>query len=245
MSCFGGRDDQIYLVEVLIDKLQLTPAKIKDIGEQPVMIKIRFLDFPVFEITRKDFQSLTLPPPSNKGIVNFSMGRSCLFIRKPKDLVQELRTATVGIGVFCVGDTYPLAESSLRLPGCFCDQVAMSTNDPENMPKPYSVKGGFHLLDPGENPSGTLDMEMKITCFGRFITTRYELRPNFFIFKKQDDDLREFCVERNIPPHFRDELAEANIALPQSVQDKLAADAEAKLPGQRKRDRKKGKKKKK
>ncbi|KAL2730987.1 hypothetical protein V1478_005400 [Vespula squamosa] len=243
MSCFGGQEKQIYLVEVLVEKLQLTPNKVKDFGDQAVTIKVKLLDFPLFEMTREDFESLKKSPAiiEKNGIVRFSIGRSCLFIRKPKDLVEELRTASVAIGVFCIGDTYPLAKSIVKLSGCLCDQVAMSTNDPENMPKPFSVKGGFHLVDPGENPSGILDMELKITCFGRFITTKYELRPSFFVFKKEDE-MREFCVERNIPPHIREDLLKEDYALPESIHEKLMASADLKeLTSQK--DKKKAKKK--
>ncbi|KAI4479630.1 hypothetical protein M0804_011027 [Polistes exclamans] len=236
-SCFGGQEKQIYLVEVLIDKLQLTADKIKDIGEQGVTIKVKLLDFPIFEIAREDFESVKIPPIGENGIIKFSIGRSCLFIRKPKELVEELRTTNVVIGVFCIGDSYPLAETTVKLSGCLCDQVAMSTNDPENMPKPFSINGGFHLLDPGENPSGMLDMELKITCFGRFIITKYELRPNFFIFKKQGD-MREFCVERNIPPHVRENLIKADYPLPETVREKLIPSSEIKVPDQQKKEKK-------
>ncbi|KAI4473089.1 hypothetical protein M0802_016319 [Mischocyttarus mexicanus] len=241
MSCFGGQEKQIYLVQVLIDKLQLTENKMKDIGEQAVTIKVKLLDFPIFEITREDFESIKIPPVKEDGIIQFSIGRSCLFIRRPKELVEELRTTSVGIGVFCLGDTYPLAETTVRLSGCLCDQVAMSTNDPENMPKPFSVKGGFHLLDPGENPSGMLDMELKITCLGRFITTKYELRPSFFVFKKQGDT-KEFCVEHNIPPHVRENLIKADYPLPESIHEKLIASSEVKVSDQQKKEKKGSKK---
>ncbi|XP_043683092.1 LOW QUALITY PROTEIN: uncharacterized protein LOC122636182 [Vespula pensylvanica] len=229
MSCFGGQYKQIYLAEVLVEKLQLTPNRIKEIDDEAVAIKVKLLDFPLFEMAREDFESLKKSPAiiDKDGIIRFSIGRSCLFIRKPKDLVEELRTASVGIGVFRVGDTFPLAESIVKLSGCLCDQVAMSTNDPENMPKPFSVKGGFHLLDPGENPSGVLDMELKITCLGRFVTTKYELRPSFFVFKKEND-MREFCVERNIPPHVREDLLKEDYALPESIHEKFMASADLK-----------------
>ncbi|XP_015175586.1 PREDICTED: uncharacterized protein LOC107065954, partial [Polistes dominula] len=244
MSCFGSQEKQIYLVEVLIDKVQLTLDKIKEIGEQSVTIKVKLLDLPIFEITREDFESIKIPPIRENGIIKFSIGRSCLFIRRPKELVEELRTANVAIGVFCIGDTYPLAETTVKLSGCLCDQVSMSTNDPENMPKPFSINGGFHLQDPGENPSGMLDMNLKITCLGRFITTKYELRPNFFVFKKQDD-MREFCVERNIPPHVCENLIKANYPLPESIHEKLISKPEVKVSDQQKKKKKGSKKRKK
>ncbi|XP_076234987.1 uncharacterized protein LOC143179577 [Calliopsis andreniformis] len=202
MSCFGGRDERIYMVEMLVHKLTLTQNKIKDIGDYPVEVKLKFLDFPVFEITRHDFYSLKPPPPEEDGTLYFMIGRSCLFVMQPKDLVRKLQSTELKVGVFRFGDTYPTAEAQIDLPGCLCDQVAMSQNDADNLPEPFVVKGKYNLLDPGENPSGTLDMELRLVCFGRSIMTHYELNPTFFTFRNEDLE-REYCVRRIIPLSYR------------------------------------------
>ncbi|XP_076637195.1 uncharacterized protein LOC143349671 [Colletes latitarsis] len=202
MSCFGGTDEQIYMVEVLIHKVTLTRGKIKDIGEYPIAIKVKFMNFPVFEITRQDFYSYTPPPPEEDGCsLQFMIGRSCLFVMQPKELVRVLQSTAIKVGVFRIGDTYPTAETEVELPGCLCDQVAMAQNDAENLPKPFVVKGSYNLVDPGENPSGTVDMELRMLCFGRSIMTHYELHPKFFTFRNQDKE-REFCVRRLVPPSY-------------------------------------------
>ncbi|XP_029041333.2 uncharacterized protein LOC114875341 [Osmia bicornis bicornis] len=199
MTCFGGRDEQIYVVEMLIHKLTLTKNKIKDIGEHPVGVKIKFLDFPVFEITRDDFYSLKPTPPEEDGTMHFMIGRSCVFVKQPKDLVKELQSTKLMVGVFRVGDTFPTAETEMTLPGCLCDQVAMAQNDAANLPKPFMVKGSYNLIDPGDNPSGTIEMELRMTCVGRSIMTHYELHPKFFAFRN-DGKEREFVVRRLVPP---------------------------------------------
>ncbi|XP_016911748.1 uncharacterized protein LOC107997569 [Apis cerana] len=201
MSCFGGRNEQIYIIEILIHKLTLTKSKIKDLGDYPIAVKVQFLDFSVFEITRDEFYSVKPPPPTEDGIFYFMVGRSCLFIKQPKDLVTELQSQNIKVGVFRVGDSYPMAETEITLPGCMCDQVAMALNDPQNLPKPFMVKGSFNLLDPGENPSGTLEMEMRLSCLGRSIMTHYELHPKFFTFRNNGQE-REFCVRRLLPPSY-------------------------------------------
>ncbi|XP_072747103.1 uncharacterized protein [Anoplolepis gracilipes] len=199
MSCFGGYNEQIYLIEILIDKLTLTPVKIKDIGGHPIVIKIIFLDLPMFEFTHDDSQSDAWKRGQED--VRFMTGKCCLFIKRPRDLVQELRSTKVRIGVFRKGDTYPTAETDLTLPGCLCDQIAMIDNDPSNQPKPFRVKGGFHLLDPGEDPSGTLYMELVIVCLGRASKTHCELLPKSLVSGEQDKE-REIYVKRFVPPEF-------------------------------------------
>ncbi|XP_029174360.1 uncharacterized protein LOC114942990 [Nylanderia fulva] len=203
MSCFGGSNEQIYLIEILIDKLTLTPVKIKDIGEHPIVIKIVFLDLPVFEFTRDS----DAPKRDHQEDVRFLIGKSCLFVKRPRDLVSELRSTKVRIGVFRKGDTYPTAETDLILPGCLCDQVAMIGNDPDNQPAPFTVKGGFHLVDPGENPSGTLYLELVIACLGRVFKTNYEIRPKSLASDERDKE-REIYVIRFVSPEFLDKIPE-------------------------------------
>ncbi|XP_014479700.1 PREDICTED: uncharacterized protein LOC106746993 [Dinoponera quadriceps] len=201
MSCFGGHDEQIYLIEILIDRLTLTPGKIKDIGGHPIVIKIKLLDLPVFEITRDQTDASKAELPQD-GSVRFAAGKCCLFVKQPRDLVRDLRSTSLRAGVFRADDTYPTAETELTLPGCLCDQVAMIGNDPGNLPRPFTVKGGFHLLDPGENPSGTLHMELTITCLGRLYATRHELHPKSPVLAESEDKERELYVKRYVPPEF-------------------------------------------
>lgn len=235
MSCFGGHDEQIYLIEILIDKLTLTPGKIKDIDGHPIVIKIKLLDFPVFEFTRDDSDA-----SKRDQDLRFMIGKCCLFIKRPRDLVQELRSSSLKIGVFRAGDTYPTAETELTLPGCLCDQIAMIGNDPESQPKPFTVKGGIHLLDPGENPSGTLHMELIVACLGRIFRTNHELHPKSLIFGEQDKE-REICVKRFVSPDLLDEKISKDVV--QELTPKLKV-KKAKLPKGKKEKKKKGKKKK-
>ncbi|KAG7202674.1 hypothetical protein KM043_009848 [Ampulex compressa] len=247
MSCFGGRDEQIYIIEILVHKLQLTPGKIKDMGDYPVAVKIKFLDFPVFEITREDFYSVKPPPRDEDGTLHFMIGRSCLFIEQPKELVRELQSTAVKVGVFRVGDTYPTAETEIPLPGCLCDQIAMVANDADNLPKPFVLKGSFHLLDPGENPSGTLEIELRLTCFGRSIMSHYEMHQKFFVFRNGDKE-REYCVKRALPFDYQTDespedvflgngekkTAEEKIAEPAPVASKLEKEGKKRAGGKKK-----------
>ncbi|XP_018318353.1 uncharacterized protein [Mycetomoellerius zeteki] len=236
MSCFGGHDEQIYLIEILIDKLTLTPGKIKDIGEHPIVIKIKLLDFPVFEFTRDDSDA-----SKRDQDVRFMVGKCCLFVKRPRDLVQGLRSSSLKIGVFRADETYPTAEAELTLPGCLCDQISMLGNDPENQPKPFMVKGGIHLVDPGEEPSGTLHMELIVACLGRIFKTHYELRPKSFISGEQDKE-REIRVTRFVPPEFLDKEISKDVVLQEITPKPKVKKAKAKKRKDKKA--KKGKKKK-
>ncbi|XP_024880165.1 uncharacterized protein LOC112459994 [Temnothorax curvispinosus] len=238
MSCFGGHDEQIYLIEILIDKLTLTPVKIKDVAGHPIVIKIKLLDFPVFEFTRDDDSDASRRDQD----VRFVVGKCCLFVKRPRDLVQGLRSSSLKIGVFRADDTYPTAETELTLPGCLCDQIAMIGNDPENQPRPFVMKGGVHLVDPGENPSGTLYMELTVACLGRIFRTQHELLPKSLVSGEQDKE-REICVKRFVLPEFLDEKIPKDAVL-QEIAPKPKV-KKAKVPKSKKDKKgKKGKKKK-
>lgn len=229
MSCFGGHDEQIYLIEILIDKLTLTPGKIKDVGGHPIVIKIKLLDFLMFEFTRDDSDA-----SKRDQDVRFMVGKCCLFVKKPRDLVQGLRSSSLKIGVFRADDTYPTAETELTLPGCLCDQIAMVDNDPENRPKPFVMKGGIHLVDPGENPSGTLYMELVVACLGRLFRTHYELHPKSLASGEQDKE-REICVKRFVSPELLDEKIPKEITpKPKAKKEKVPKDKKKKIDKKKK-----------
>lgn len=222
MSCFGGRDEQIYLVEILIDRVTLTPSKIKDIAKHPIVIKIKLLDLPVFEIARDQQMDALKTESPQDGDMRFATGKCCLMVKQPRDLVRDLRAMSMRAGVFRAGDNYPTAETELTLPGCLCDQVAMVGNDPSNLPMPFTVKGSFHLLDPGENPSGTLYMELTIACLGRFSATHYELHPKPPVLAEGEGEVkeRELYVKRYVPPEFLPQKEPPPEAAPEKVEAK-------------------------
>lgn len=175
MSCFGGRDEQIYLVELTVERLRLTADKYREeLADCPPVVKLKFIDFPVFVIGRRDDELADPPlPPAadydeSQGLT-YACGKSCLFVRRPRDLVTAMQAQPLRIGVFRPGETYPLAEGTVPLSGCLCDQVAMSGNDREHRPRPYQLEGNYDLAQPGGNPAGAARIfwlcEVSDLCF--------------------------------------------------------------------------------
>ncbi|XP_012285226.1 uncharacterized protein LOC105702316 [Orussus abietinus] len=195
MSCFGGREERIFLVELMVGKLRLTKDRVQDSADCDLVVKIKFLEFPNFEVSRDDFKYAKPPPLDGNGALDFGMGRSCLFTKQPRDLVQAMRTTPVKVGIFCRGDNYPLAETEVRLSGCLCDQIVMASNDLDHLPKPYVLNGDYDLVDPGGNPSGSVHLDFRLTCLGKSITTHYRMQAKSFLFKNNHDE-GEFCVKR-------------------------------------------------
>ncbi|XP_058792414.1 uncharacterized protein LOC131664939 [Phymastichus coffea] len=197
MSCFGGQDAQIYLIELTVERLRLSASKYReDFADCPPLIKFKFIDFPVFVVSRRvdpsaeDVNEQQQRPESTasydelEGIV-YACGKSCLFVRKPRDLVAAMKQQPIKLGVFRGEETFPIAETSLPLSGCLCDQVAMSTNDEQHRAPPYELAGCYDLCDPGRNPAGTIKIHVRLTFFGPYIISDYQLNEDGCTFNNE------------------------------------------------------------
>lgn len=195
MSCFGGEDEHLYLAELTVDKLKLTSDTIQAVGDQPVLIGIKFIDFPLIQISQHDFYFVPRPAAKRTNTLEFHSGQSFLFSEKPRDLVKAIQHNPLKIYVFRRGDTYPTAETEVFLSGCFCNQIIMAENDDESAPKPFVMKGCFNLLDPGENQAGNIFFDFRLTCFGKYIVNQFHVQPKTIFFKNKNMK-SEFFIER-------------------------------------------------
>ncbi|KAJ8673870.1 hypothetical protein QAD02_005132 [Eretmocerus hayati] len=196
MSCFGGRDEQIYLLEVTVDRLKLAARLYREEFSTCVpTIKIKFIDLGAFEVARRcpcpaEDGTESTEYDENKGLI-YGCGVSCMFIKKPRDLVASMKSQPLRIGVFRGEETFPLAEASLPLLGCLCDQVAMAGNDAQHRPKPYELAGNYCMRDPGEALAGSISILLRLTLFGSSIVSYYQLYEDSCIFKNNyDGELR-------------------------------------------------------
>lgn len=123
MSCFGGHEEQLYLVELTVEKLKLTEEKVQDINDCPLVVKVKLIDFPILEISRQDFYFVKPSQRDSNGTLEFAVGKCCLFTKQPRDLMRMMQSTPMKIGIFGAGDRFPIAETEIPLSGCLCDQV--------------------------------------------------------------------------------------------------------------------------
>lgn len=111
--------EQLFLLEVLVDRVRLLTRALEafapeceDEPDTPVRIRVKFSDFPCFEITqdlappsadRKDSDPLTTP-------IIFSSGKSCMFPMDPEQLIQDLIKYPMAVTVFKKNPESPLPE---------------------------------------------------------------------------------------------------------------------------------------
>ena len=124
MSCFRGRNKEaLYLIEVTVEKLKFTKEKAQEYNNCPLVIQIKVIDFPVFEISRQDFNFVKPTELDSSGYLVFNMGKCYLFTKQPTDLVSMMKSTPMLIEICRAGDKFPIAEADMSLSACLCDMV--------------------------------------------------------------------------------------------------------------------------
>lgn len=183
----SSSEEQIFLLEMRVDRVKLDRRNIEEVGARPLLVNVKFSDLPDVKISRDDSSSAESSTPGNDGVTEFRSGRSFLFAKQPRDVSRTIKSTPLKIGIFREGDTFPIALGQVSPSGCLCDQIAMAANDAKNFPKPYVHKGTFQLLDPGENEAGSIDFEFRLSCLGKFVTTKYLMDYEDFLMKNGGD----------------------------------------------------------
>ena len=206
-------EEQLYLLEFFIDHIDLNIDTTKRIGKLPISVRLKFIDFPIFEINQEEFihtkqkveaTTKTKEDKLKSGSVDFNMGKLCLFPKKPNDLVQAMRSQPLKVGIFTMTDKNEcdqykeepaICETNVLLSGCLCDQVNMAINDKNHLPKPYILKNTYNLVDDQGNPSGTILLLLRLTCYGKSVVTQFALQDKFFLFKNSQSPNEFQCIK--------------------------------------------------
>ncbi|XP_043274987.1 uncharacterized protein [Venturia canescens] len=212
--CSQAKAEQLYMLEFLVDRLNLTVEKISEIGSKPLTVRLEFLDFPAFDISEDEFWSskkrnekqstLSNERKSAEGKLDFTAGKSCLFPKRPNELVDAMRSKPLKIGIYkataqkiCSREEAEgsICKTEISLPGCLCDQVSMSMNDSAHLPKPYTFRNTWNLTDEEGKPSGTILLFLRLTCLGKSIVTQFAVKNDSFLFKSNETSNEFQCTK--------------------------------------------------
>lgn len=195
MSFFAVESHLIYLVEIFVNKLILMKGAIEELDGHPIVVKIKLFDLPNICISQENFNSIKPTPIDESGTINVSMGKSCLFIKKPNDFVRKLPLENAKVDIFRLGDKYPTLQTELPFSGCFCNQSFAASDDTSN--PLFLLSDNFPLRNVGEDLSGYLNLQLKLTCLGNRLSTCYEIHSKFSLFKN-DNQESEFAIKELI-----------------------------------------------
>lgn len=223
-SSFDINEEQLYMFEFLVDQINLTNESKKLIGKSPICVRLKFLDCPTITLIpeepvhiKKKKQPQKLKEDKSKSTsVDFNMGKSCLFSKKPFDLIQEIRSKYLKVGIYTIDvkipcevnkeeeeeekekeEEIPICEAQVLLSGCLCDQVIMSMNDKNYLPKPYVLKNTYNLANDQGDPFGTITLYLRLSCCGKTIETQFALQEKSFLLKNAKSSNEFQCF--NLP----------------------------------------------
>lgn len=182
---------RIYFLEIIIYDLNLEDQIIKDSGDTVFLVKVNFIDLPPFQITRQNLSTASIKPVEDPSRLEFRAGQACHFTITPDKLAKKIIKHPFSVKIFRRGDSFPMCLAELPLSGCLCDQVSQRNSETI---KPFVFGGTINLVDIGCNPSGYVNINLRLTCQGTYVLTSYALEKGSSIFKNDHQDA-EFRVE--------------------------------------------------
>ncbi|KAK6621495.1 hypothetical protein RUM44_001302 [Polyplax serrata] len=206
--------EQLFLLEVLVDRVRLLAKALEafmpeceDEPDTPVRIRVKFSDFPCFEIT----QDLAPPDrerpdsdPLNVPIV-FSSGKSCMFPMDPEQLIQDLIKYPMAVTVFKKNQESPLPEiigqTKVPLGDYMSNIIKRAAEWALEEPLSEMIQDTFPLRNMQDQDVGTITMLVRLTCFGKTIITKFQIADNkkSFLFKNAKTQDYEFKCKKCMP----------------------------------------------
>ncbi|XP_076299037.1 uncharacterized protein LOC143218035 [Lasioglossum baleicum] len=175
----------LYLLDVFISELLLNNDAKGDVAGSSLTVKAVIIDLPVTEVAeRKRF-----PKNDDVHVYRFTGGRTCHFSAPCEQLVKTMKRLPVHIGVFRVGDEFPICGIRTYLSGCACDLNTLNVYKK----KSFMFRGPYDLADSGGSFAGQLDATITFTNLGKCITRCFALVNNAFIFKTDPEETEYKC----------------------------------------------------
>lgn len=192
--------EQLYMLEILIEHVDLCPGKDIDDGDC-LMMRIGFIDLTPVDIIAKEFikaaggerrknkESSLLDERADQS------GKSCLFTRAPSNLIQSIKSTPLSIEVYRVPRSLTedsnsrddarilLCAATAFLPACFCERVAEAKGKIDGLTQPYSLKRTYALYGERGVACGSTSIHLRLSCFGSSIIDHLALREKSFVLR--------------------------------------------------------------
>ncbi|KAL6256081.1 hypothetical protein P5V15_013316 [Pogonomyrmex californicus] len=188
--------EQLYMLEILIDRLTLCPEKIVNDKKCNLMIRINFIDLMPVDIIVEESTEInggTSNKENRSPDINCE-GKTCLLIQTPSNLIRSVKSIPLSVEVYQVsreGDHNPqddtcqvlLCAATAFLPGHFCDRVAAAKDKIDGLSESYMLTEIYTLTDEYGNPCGSMSMCLRLSCFGSSIINHLTLHEKSFVLR--------------------------------------------------------------
>ncbi|XP_076666395.1 uncharacterized protein LOC143367988 [Andrena cerasifolii] len=194
-----SKEEQFYMLEVFVDRLDLDPERTADVNAGDLIVRVRFVDLPEYEISIPKYKQIDHKEnselPGNSKDLKY--GKSCLFAKTPSSLIKAMRCSPMFMEVYYKGSTSAtkkngtlLGKAKISLPACLCNRVSAARKEVDGLSAPCIAKDSFDLTDSAGNGSGTVSVTLRLSCFGSSIVKHFSLNEKSFVL--EDSPLQKF-----------------------------------------------------
>lgn len=191
------KKEQLYMLEILIDSLNLNPEETINPRECDLMIRIGFVDLKPVDIIAEESTKVNDRKIGNNQFsdeyISFE-GKTCLLVRTPSELIRSVKSTPLSIEVYWIPygkDHNPrddaglvlLCAATTLLPGRFSDRIAAAKDKIDGLSKSYILTKTYTLTNEHGNPCGSLSMCLRLSCFGSSIINHLTLREKSFVLR--------------------------------------------------------------
>lgn len=194
-----SKEEQFYMLEVFVDRLDLDPERTADVNAGNLIVHVRFVDLPEYEISIPKYNQIDRKENSELtgNSKDLKHGKSCLFAKTPSSLIKAMRCSPMHMEVYYKGSTSStkkngtlLGKAKISLPACLCNGVSAARKEVDGLSAPCIANGSFDLTDSAGKGSGTVSVTLRLSCFGSSIVKHFSLSEKSFVL--EDSPLQKF-----------------------------------------------------
>ncbi|XP_076234986.1 uncharacterized protein LOC143179576 [Calliopsis andreniformis] len=199
-----SKGEHLYMLEIFIDKVNLTPEVTSSVNVEDLVVLINFSDLPQFEISVSNSNPVvcTEGRESAENLNDLKFGKSCLFAKTPSNLIKAIGCTPLFIEVYQKESSSSvnkngvlLGTAKMSLPECMSQHVSSAQNENDGLSTPCIVKGTFELINPNGKVPATISVVLRLSCFGSSIIKQFSLKDKSFVI--EDSPLRKFlCLQK-------------------------------------------------
>lgn len=173
--------ENLFLLEFLVDKIQLDPALTRDIGdaEGATCVSVQFLDNAPLDICEDDFKTKRNYKKDNE---NLKSGKSCLFSLSPSQADEAVSQFDVYVDIFQkmppgeLPDKVQIGGSLISIVNLFNELVSSLISPNANQaPTAKTLKDIFKVTNTTGQYIGDISMYIRMSCFGKLIVTQFQM----------------------------------------------------------------------
>lgn len=169
--------EELYLLEVLIERVFLTPAIIDVPKPSDIKIGVIFAHLMNLDIESEDIRGFDTVIDPETRIWNFDLGKSILFPCKANYLLQTLVKSPLELSLKQNTAPYTLGRVKVSWPPNFLEMVEKSRINPNNV-EPASVCTTYELIDGNETHVASLEVLIRLSSYGHNLQTQFQIVPN-------------------------------------------------------------------